>query len=166
MSSPEIVCEYPYRHSLLANLFFFVFFLAISVLSGLGAWNHEGSIDVKGLIELEGIAAHVFLWVCTAFCVGMTLIVGRFLIIRIVSPHQRIAFTTEGILMPRTRWSTNEEFLPFEEIDFVEMETHKGHPTFLHLDTQRGRFSIARQKLIDEDFGEIRSRVMHRDSSS
>jgi hypothetical protein len=144
-TKPQPEREYPYSYGFpLAVFFLVVFLIAIGLF-------------VISCYELFfGDWPSVFLVVVAVACVP--LIWGMWKMLRAsFRGKQRIAFRETGIILPRTRFDTQEEFVEYSDISDLALEKPGGgEVTFLHFNCSKGHFAIARQKLWRKDFLEIR----------
>jgi hypothetical protein len=89
------------------------------------------------------------------FCLG-----NVFLLVDLRNPNLRIAFTPEGVLLPRNRWATSEEFVEYQDIATYVYVLIEGNPDpnevrLFQFTCSKGKFIIAKQKLSAAAFKEI-----------
>ena len=154
--------EYPYSFGAGAT----IFMAMVSICCcGLSLWavymalTDQGPVVIFKRFGLGGV--HLQGWAATGFyvvVVAATLYVGIAcgkIAWNGMQSEQRIAFTRTGILLPRSRFATKEEFVEYTDISEMFQETYRGNVTVLHFVCSKGLFSIARQKLTNKDFNEI-----------
>lgn len=157
MDEHTIEREYPYTYGLAGPAFLLVsiaFFAPIAAGTAYVAiTGHQflrGGPPPENPALLGGCAL-----LLTAACVGS----GVFLKKMLRGRNRRIAFTPEGILLPRDRFAAEEEFVSYRDITewvFAEwVSCFKREVTFLEFYCSAGKFSIARQKLSRHQFDEV-----------
>jgi hypothetical protein len=154
--------EYPYSFGAGATIFMAMMSICCC---GLSLWaiymalTDQGPVVIfkrfgLGGVHLQGWAATGFYVVVVAAALSWGIPCGR-MAWNGMQSKQRIAFTRTGILLPRSRSTTKEEFVEYTDISEMCQETYRGNVTFLHFACSKGVFSIARQKLTHKDFKEI-----------
>jgi hypothetical protein len=163
MTRDQIQREYPYFVGVGYLVAYAVLFIVFGVLS-LSIFYflaiHPGTVVVGrswgGHVELGGTKATTLSivggLVTNAFAAWMGYLAWK------NARRQRIAFTSSGILLPRTPYSTKEEYVPFTDIRDVEITPGRERTdivVFLRFSSSNGQFSITREKLTREAFDEI-----------
>ena len=153
-SEDKIEHQFQYRQNIVVCLFMSVLFGCLTALCLVWALTDNGAVVVYGN-EIQGLAASVIRWasvvlMSSLFITGLVFLWGR-----VVRPELQITITTDGIRMPRNRWKSEEEFVRFNEIEYVSVTKHRGHPTFFNIHSLQGKFSIARQMMTQQDFKDV-----------
>jgi hypothetical protein len=111
--------EYPYRPRLPGILFGTLFFTAAAVALARTARTNTQGILIEGIIPLSPAQATVFYWVLFAFSV-LTVGMGVAGLFHRATCRQRLAFTPEGILAPKSRWAREEVLIAYSSITHLE----------------------------------------------
>ncbi len=159
MDEHAIEREYKYTYSL-AELVFWSLFISFLVAIALGGvyvslTGHQPLRMEGGGPPPRSRADHLMLWCTSLFLLGVAAIFAAFVRRMSRGRGRRIAFTPAGILLPRDRFSSEEEFVPYRDILAWNFRQIHGEVTFLDFYASGGRFSIARQKLWRAQFDEI-----------
>jgi hypothetical protein len=157
--------QYDYRPRWTTIIGCLVFFGACAVVLGAKAnGNHRGLI-INGFVELSPGGASIFYWVLTAGSVGFVLLAAFLAIVRLLL-RQRITLNEKCLIVPRSRWSSEELAVPFGNIqELTESKVHSQR--FLKIVFSGGRFTLVAANLPAlEDFDEIRELLAHRIDSS
>jgi hypothetical protein len=162
MERQTVIREYPYCYSvaLLVLILFLVSLLGIGAKEALDEAIGDEPFYFHA-IKLEGTAAKVAQWVGVTLLGPATVVVFILLIGMVRARKQRIAFTDQGIILPRHRYSTREELVEYSTISDIALVRYPDTTPkddlilFLEFTSPRGRFSIARGRLKEEDFSEI-----------
>lgn len=132
--------EYEYKPRWSAILLAMLFFGACAACGVVKAhWNNRGLI-IEGIIRLSPQGATVFWWIYTALSMGIVLFCV-FLGIRRLIQTQRIVLTPNAIIVPKSRWSSDEITILYAKITDV-WETKKYNQKFLHISYQEGKSTI------------------------
>jgi hypothetical protein len=131
-------------------------FGVLAVFSVILAIRDSGPVRYR-FIHLEGGYATLFKWVAALSCLGVTL-AGLVHVVRALRARKgSIAFTRSGVHLPRSRYAREQEFVNYQDINYLTLEKN-----FLCFDCSKGRFSIARQKLSKQHFSEITNLLRER----
>jgi hypothetical protein len=149
-----IESRYSYGQNLALVMAFVVLFAILAPLTFYWALTDHSDITYRG-IRITGNAAVAGRWVGVGINT-ILLVIGLLLLrVRVARPDLEIVISREGVTMPRSRWSTHDTLVLFEEIESVSVTRHRGAVTFFNLHCAKGTFSIARQCLVQSDFDEI-----------
>lgn len=157
----EIERQYEYKPKLSTIVLGALFFgLCAAVLGAKANANNRG-VTINGLIELDADGATTFYWVLAALSAGFVAASGALLVMRIGNP-QRVALTRDSLLVPRSRWSKEEQGIDYRDIDGFSTSEVNGQ-RFLTIHHSTGKVNLAASMLpAKEDLDEIRKELMAR----
>ncbi len=125
-----------------------------AVLCVVIANDNKNGLIIGNAIRLSPEGATVFYWAAAATSLvffGATV----FIAIRCAFLHQRIIVSDKGIVVPRTRWSSEETAITYNDILDVNTSEVSGQ-RFLTIIHGNGKFELASTMLPSEaDFDEI-----------
>lgn len=150
--------EYPYRlRRKLLGAFAFVS-LALAVLCGVIASDNDRGLIIGRVISLSPEGATVFYWAsATVSLIAFVAMVGVAICSSVL--HQRIVVSETGIIIPESRWSSEEVTVPFLDILDVETVELPGR-SVLAITHTRGTFELSAWMLPNESsFREISEAV-------
>ena len=158
----QIEREYPYRPRLGPVLLGMLFFIAAAVMLAMRAATNREGLLINHVIPLSPGQATGFYWVLFVFCLGILALGGTGLYHRLIY-RQRLAFTPEGLLVPKARWSGEELFIPYRSITALETVEAPGGQHHLYVVHAAGRQIINSGMLPDKQtFLEIRQYLGNR----
>lgn len=111
----DVEREYPYRPGWMMILMCGGFFTACALVIGLKARGNEEGLVINGIIHLGPNGATTVYWILCGLSIGFVAAAGMLTFHRLTH-DQRLAFTSNAILLPASRWSTEETAIPFNEI--------------------------------------------------
>lgn len=158
----EIEREYPYQPGWLMIIACGLLFGVCAVWLGYIAATNRAGLSLFRVVTLAPGGATVFLWALSALSAGFVLI-ALALVWHRLTFKQRLALTAKGIAMPASRWSRNEQFIAFNDIQRLETLQVQGQ-RFLHIHHAGGKHTITASMLpsktvFDEVCGIIAARV-------
>lgn len=92
-----------------------LFFGLCAVVLGVKAAGNDRGLIINGIIELGPDGATIFYWVLCVCGVGFVAI-SAFLAYHRVTFHQRLAFGSTAVILPRSRWSPEEKVIVYRDI--------------------------------------------------
>ena len=146
--------HYHYRPKWTIIVLCVLFFGAGALVLGTKANSNDRGLIISGVIELSANGATIFYWVLAALSFGFVVIAGFLAVVRLTL-HQRIVVGENCIAFPRSRWSSEEVTVPYNEIADVSASEVSGQ-RFLKIVYSGGKFTITASMLPrKEDFDEI-----------
>lgn len=137
--------EYEYRASWTLIVVFIVMFSFGALLLGRAAARNDRGLIIQRIIELGPTGATIFYWCLCAFS-GALALFGVFMAHQRLTKRRRVAFTATTIIVPVSRWSTNEQEIGYREISWLSTERGTGHNT-LHFTHGGSTYKIDRDLL-------------------
>jgi len=152
----SIIKEYKYLPNIITLFIVFCFFVLGFIYAAYLALTKDNAIVINGIIHLSPFGAKVFYWILTGiFCSFVILIVyGSIVNVMILN---RIAITSDGIILPSGCFPPRESLLTFKEIEVLKIRNNKGQ---VHLSLYaNGRWYKIAQCMLPKksDFDEILS---------
>jgi len=132
--------EYEYKPKWALILLCSGFFGICAVVLGLKAFKNDRGLNISGILELSPENAKGFYWVLCWLSVGFVVAAGVLAVTRLWL-RQRVAFTQSSILLPRSRWSSEEIVIDYEAITGLSTSAVAGQ-RFLHLRHRGGKQTI------------------------
>jgi hypothetical protein len=146
--------QYDYRPRWTTIIFGALFFGACAIVLAIEASSNQRGMILNSMIVFTPTGATIFYWVLTATSVGFVIISG-FLLFWRATRRQRIAVTDICLIIPRSRFSTDELSVPFGDIVEVSVfaVARQRSLTIVH---KGGRFTLAASLLPkNQDFDQI-----------
>ena len=142
--------EYDYKPSWFSIFFNAIFFGACAAFLGtVAAFNDRGRVFF-GIINLSPDSATIFYWVLCSLSIGFVAICALLAFHRLMHP-QRIAFTSEAIILPKSRWSSTETAINYNDIASLSGTKVSGQRFLLVFRADGRRFTIAASHLPTRD---------------
>lgn len=111
----DVEREYTYRPGWMMILLGGGFFTACALFIGIKACGNQEGLVINGILQLGPNGATIFYWILCGLSIGFVAIAGMLIFHRLAC-DQRIAFTSNAILLPASPWSKEETTIPFNEI--------------------------------------------------
>ena len=137
--------QYEYKPKWTTILLCAVFFGLCAVILGAKAQFNNRGLIINGIIELSVYGATVFYWVLCCLSVGFVLIAGVLTIHRL-KHQQRIAFTPSSLIVPKSRWSQEEQSIEYRRIKSLSTSKISGQ-RFLYVTHAEGKHIIVASML-------------------
>ncbi len=146
--------EYDYRPKWTMIVLCALFFGACALVLGAKANGNDRGLIINGIIELSAGSATVFYWVLAALSIGFVVVAGFLAFIRL-TVHQRITLGETSITIPRSRWSSEETVVSFNDILDLSTSEVSGQ-RFLTIVYRGGKFALTASMLPRKaDYDEI-----------
>jgi hypothetical protein len=141
----DIECEFVYRPRWFWIIIGVLLFGAGTIIFCHKALTNDRGLIINGIIELPITGATIFYWV---MCVASAAFVfaANFLVLHRLAFSQRITFTSETIVVPRSRWSSEEIAVEYGAITGIEATEVSGEK-FLRVTHSEGKFTIVASML-------------------
>lgn len=136
----KIEREYPYQPSWLMIVSCGLLFSACAAGLAHFAQTNQAGIILFRFITLSPGEATAFLWLLTACSAGFVLLCLALVWHRLTF-HQRLAFTTHGLLLPAGRWSRTEQSITYTDIHRLEVQQVQ-QQRFLHIHHTGGKLTL------------------------
>lgn len=117
--------EYPYKPSWLMISICGLGFSLAGLVLGYKAYTNDRGLIINGLIEFSEGNASIFYWVLAGLSVGFVGICLA-LIFHRLKYNQRIAFGDTGLLVPLSRFSSQEKTIDYKDIIRLEITNVSG----------------------------------------
>lgn len=131
-----------------------LFFGACAIVLGAKAKGNERGLILNGVIEFSPTGATIFYWVLAALSAGFVVVAG-FLAVMRLALRQRIAFTETCLMVPRSKWSSEEVTVPFRDVLELTRAEASGQ-RFLTIVHPGGKFTLIGWMLPKkQDFDEL-----------
>ncbi|REK29516.1 MAG: hypothetical protein DWQ42_03475 [Planctomycetota bacterium] len=156
-----IVREYEYRPRWKVIIFVATFFGVCSIFFGHRAVTNEQGLVVNGIISLSPNTATIFYWVLCGLGVGFVAISALMVVHRFTS-NQCIVITELAIVLPTSRWLSEQTTIPFDDIESLFGNEVFGQ-RFLYIFRKDGmRFTVhASMMPTNGAFDELRDLLRH-----
>jgi hypothetical protein len=132
--------EYPYKPSWMTIVCLGVFFGLCSVGFGYLASNNQRGLIINGLIEFSPENATLLYWLLWFVCVSFVVLAGVVAIMRVVLP-QRVVVTQTALILPKSRWSSEEISIQYQAIISLATSEVSGQ-RFLHVAHSSGKHYV------------------------
>jgi len=154
--------EYEYKSSWAVIIFCAIFFGAGAAVLGNAAATNDRGLVINGIIPLTQNGATTFYWFLCALSIGFVAI-SALLTVHRLTHHQRIAFTPQSIILPSSRWSSEETTINYDDITSLSGAKVNGQ-RFLYVFRNDGKqFTIAASLLPTRgSFNEVGELLHHR----
>jgi hypothetical protein len=113
-------------------------------------------------ILVTGGAATALRWAIAASGLALFALSHVAFWLRLLRPGRRIAFTPDGILLPRHRLAIREDYVPYREVEEAWPETYHEEVTGLNFVSRHGKFFIAKVQLPKGAFDEVAAFFLQR----
>jgi hypothetical protein len=154
MTMSEGEREYTYKPRWTVILACAAFFGLAAGILGIKAWSNDRGLLINGIIELSADAATVFYWILCALGVGFVAVAVLLACHRLLY-RQRIAFTATSLIVPKSRWSSEESIIEYNAVVGLAMEKVSGQQ-FLRIMHTKGKHTITASLLPSQaDFEEV-----------
>ena len=153
--SADVEREYVYRPGWMMILLCGSFFIGCGVVLGDKALRNEQGLVINGIIQLGPTGATIFYWTLCILSFGFVVAAGLCALHRIIT-NQRLAFTSDAILLPFSRWSSKEIAIPYDEIVKLSSVEISGQRILYLYRNNNTKFTIAASMLPSrESFDEV-----------
>lgn len=137
--------EYEYKPRWTLIVFCAVFFGLWAVILGAKAHGNDRGVIINRVLQLSPSGATTFYWVLCACSVGFVAI-AAFLACHRLTFRQRIAFGPTALLVPASRWSSEEKQVGYRDIEALSIAQVSGQ-RFLYVTHSGGKYAITASML-------------------
>lgn len=132
--------EYEYEAKWSTIVLGTLFFGACAGVLGATARDNDRGLVINGIVELSRNGATFFYLGLALTSVLFVALFGLMAVVRLTL-RQRIAFSETCLIVPRSRWSSNEVVVPFHEIRTISKSEVAGQH-FLKIVHASGKFTL------------------------
>lgn len=131
--------EYKYKAAWKGILSGSIFFGLCAIVSGIAAQSNKGFRFI--FINLSAYQATIFFWIICGLSLGFVLM-AVVTAIRSLKQEQRIAVTPSSIIVPKSRWSQEEQIIEYKDIKTLSSEDVFGQH-LLNIFHIGGKYTVA-----------------------
>jgi hypothetical protein len=137
--------EYEYKPSWAAILLGGGFFALCAAFFVVRAGGNDRGLIINGVIRLSPEGATIFYWVLFGLSAAFVA-AAALLVLHRLNLRQRIAFTPDAVLLPKSRWSSEERRVAYSAITGLSRSEVYGQ-RFLRVSYDGGAVEIAASML-------------------
>ena len=132
--------EFEYRPGWKALFLCAVFFGACAAVLGAVAATNERGLIINRIFEFGSDDATIVYWVLCVCSIGFVAAIALLAVHRALV-HQRIVIGSTAIRLPKSRWSSKEKEIAYQDIETLSLTSTSGYQ-FLHITHAGGKETI------------------------